>query len=78
MPLNIVDKGVSYTLERVTGPDDVRHYLESLGFVDNVELVVLSEVNGNFVVSLKGSRIAIGKELAKRIIVGWYFYCLRF
>ena len=39
-------------------------------FVDNVELVVLSEVNGNFVVSLKGSRIAIGKELAKKIIVG--------
>ena len=33
MPLNIVENGVSYTIQKALGKEKARHHLESLGFV---------------------------------------------
>ena len=46
-----------------------RHYLESLGFVQGTQVTILSELHGYYVVMVKGSKIGLDKELAKKIIV---------
>ncbi len=69
MPINLADKGVKYTIQRIAGKDEVRHHLASLGFVPGEEVIVVSEVNGNYVIALKDTRIGVGRELAKMIIV---------
>ena len=66
MPINLADKGVKYIIQRIAGKDDVRHHLASLGFVPGEEVIV---VNGNYVIALKDTRIGVGRELAKMIIV---------
>ncbi|MEJ8751881.1 FeoA family protein [Lagierella sp. ICN-221743] len=49
--------------------DNDRH-LSNLGFVEGAKIMVVSEQGGNLIVKVKGSRVAIGKDIAKKIIVG--------
>ncbi|MEG1316117.1 MAG: FeoA family protein, partial [Oscillospiraceae bacterium] len=49
--------------------DEVRRHLAELGFVAGGEVTVVSEAYGNMILSLKGSRIALDKTMANRIII---------
>lgn len=40
-----------------------------MGFVIGGTVELISEVNGNFIVAVKGARIGLGREYLKRIIV---------
>ena len=44
-------------------------FLEKLGFVVGGEVTVISEIAGNMIVNVKDSRVAIGKDMANRIMV---------
>lgn len=69
MPLNLVEKGKTYTIQRIAGDLDDVHRLEGMGFVPGTEVCVISEINGNFLIVVKGARIGLGREYVKRIIV---------
>ena len=69
MPLNLTDKNKKYTILRIAGNEREARRLESLGFVPGSEITILSVIDGNFLVSVKGTRIGIGCEYAKRILV---------
>lgn len=69
MPLNLADMNKTYTILRITGNDQIVRHIAELGFIPGEEITVLSMVNGDFVVAVKDSRVAIGRELAKRIII---------
>ena len=43
--------------------------LSSMGFVDESEIMVITENSGNLIVNVKECRVAIGKEIAQKIIV---------
>lgn len=43
--------------------------LENLGFVAGSDVTVISEINGNIIVNVKDSRVAIGKDMANKILV---------
>lgn len=47
----------------------VRSFLEKLGFVVGTEVTVISEIAGNMIVNVKGARVAIGKDMANKIMV---------
>ena len=47
----------------------VKRHLETLGFVAGGEVRVISQLNGNLIVSIKDSRVAISKEMANKIMV---------
>lgn len=47
----------------------VKH-LNNLGFIEGSTIRVVSESAGNLIVSVKGSRVAIGKEIAAAFMVG--------
>ncbi len=69
MPLSLADPGRPYVILRVGGNEETRLFLGKLGFVPGTEITVISEVNGNTIVSIKDTRVALGREQAKKIFV---------
>lgn len=68
-PLIFLQNGEQGTIRRVSGSEDVRHHLANLGFVEGGEVTVISRINGSLIVNVKGSRVAINEDMAKRIMV---------
>lgn len=69
MPLSMVKAGEANTIKKVGGKEETRRFLENLGFVTGGVVTVVSEIDGNMIVNVKDSRVAIGKDMANRIIV---------
>lgn len=70
MPLSMVNAGETNIIRRVGGKGETRKFLENLGFVEGGTVSVVSETGGNMIVNVKDSRVAIGKEMANKIMVG--------
>jgi ferrous iron transport protein A len=69
MPLALVKPGEANSIKRIGGRDNTKKRLETLGFVVGGVVSVVSEINGNLIVNVKDSRIAISREMANKIIV---------
>jgi ferrous iron transport protein A len=69
MPLTMAREGETNVIKKVGGKEDTRKFLENLGFVAGGDVTVISEINGNLIVNVKESIIAIGKEMANKIMV---------
>lgn len=69
MPLTMANEGEQNIIKKISGKEEIRKFLESLGFVVGGVVTVISETGGNVIVNIKDSRIAIGKDMANRIIV---------
>ena len=65
MPLTMVKTGEANTIKK----EETRKFLENLGFVTGGEVTVVSEIGGNMIVNVKDSRVAIGKDMANKIMV---------
>ena len=66
MPLTMAAANEINYIKKVGGNSEVKRHLETLGFV---EVRVISQLNGNLIVSIKDSRVAISKEMANKIMV---------
>ncbi|MDE7271153.1 MAG: ferrous iron transport protein A [Acetatifactor sp.] len=69
MPLAMVSAGEPCIIKKIGGKEEVRLFLESLGFVVGGEVTVVSGIGGNLIVNVKDSRVAIGRDMATRIMV---------
>lgn len=69
MPLTFAKEGESNSIKKVGGREETRKFLENLGFVTGAAVTVISMAGGNMIVNIKDSRIAIGKDMASRIMV---------
>ncbi len=69
MPLTMVNVGEKNTIKRVGGKEDTKKFLENLGFVTGGTVTVVSAIDGNVIVNVKDSRVAIGKDMANKIMV---------
>ncbi|MCQ4727237.1 ferrous iron transport protein A [Anaerotignum faecicola] len=69
MPLTMLSSGQSETIKRITGKDETKKFLESLGFVVGGNISVISESGGNLIVNVKDTRVAISKVMANRVMV---------
>ena len=67
--MSMAAAGEKLIIRKITGDDKVRQHLAELGFVVDEELTIVSSSNGNLIVKVKDSRIAIGFDLANRILV---------
>ena len=70
MPLTMVGIGKESIIQRVGGREETRRFLENLGFVVGAIVTVISEIGGNLIVNVKDTRVAIGKDMANKIMVG--------
>ena len=69
MPLTMLETGREMQIRKIGGKDETRRFLESLGFVIGGFITVVSEINGNLIVKVKDSRVAISKEMARKIMI---------
>ena len=69
MPLSMIGEGETATISRVGGKEETRRFLENLGFVVGAIVTVVSKTGGNVIVNIKESRVAIGKDMATKIMV---------
>lgn len=69
MPLSMAKAGEPMEIKKIGGKEEIRKFLENLGFVTGGMVTVISESGGNLIVNIKESRVAIGKDMAARIMV---------
>lgn len=69
MPLTMANTGEINIIRKVGGKDDVRRFLESLGFVTGAQVAVVSKNGGNVIVNIKESRVAVSQEMANKIMI---------
>jgi ferrous iron transport protein A len=69
MPLTMVPAGEENVIKKVGGKEETRLFLEKLGFVVGGVVTVVSAAGGNMIVNVKESRVAIGRDMANKIMV---------
>ena len=61
-------KGRTYLVKKVNLEGNIERRLEMLGMTDQVKLMVLNKKNqGAVIIKVRGTRFAIGKEIADAI-----------
>jgi ferrous iron transport protein A len=61
MPLTMLNIGETGEIKRIGGNEETRRF--------GAEVSVVSAIGGNVIVNIKDSRVAINKDMAKRIMV---------
>lgn len=69
MPLSMAPEGKESVIRKIGGKEETRLFLEKLGFVAGGKVTVVSETSGNMIVNVKDSRVAIGKDMANKIMI---------
>lgn len=69
MPLTMAKVGESNIIKKVSGKEETKRFLENLGFVNGAFITVVSTIGGNLIVNIKNSRVAINKDMAKKIMI---------
>ena len=69
MPLTLAQAGQINTVKRIGGKEEVRRFLNSLGFIEGSEVMLVSQNQGNVIVKVKESRVAISEEMARKIMI---------
>jgi len=69
MPLTMAKNGEKNIIRKITGKDEVRQHLATLGFVVGESVTVVSEIGGNMILNIKDTRVALDKSMTNRIMV---------
>ena len=69
MVLSEVKSNGMYHVRTLDGPGDLTRHLEDMGFVPGEPVSVVSRIAGNIIVNVKGSRVALSRELARNIVI---------
>ena len=69
MPLTMAKTGEPLTIKKIGGKEDTSKFLDSLGFVAGGAVTVISDIQGSVIVNVKDSRVAIGKDMAMKVMV---------
>jgi len=69
LPLALADMGKESVIQRIGGSPEIKKHLEDLGFVVGGTVTVVNRLNGNLIVKVKESRIAINEDTARRIMI---------
>ena len=68
MPLSLVKEGEPGVIHKVGGREETRRFLE-LGFVTGGVVTVISQIGGSLIVNVRDARVAIGRDMANKILV---------
>jgi len=69
IPLSVIGDGNDGIIKKIGGKPEVRKHLENLGFIIGDNVTVITEQNGNIIVKVKETRVAISREMASKIYV---------
>ena len=69
MPINLSEPEKEVVIKKIGGSPEVRKHLETLGFTVGEKVSLVSILSGSVIIKVKESRIAVGEELARKIMV---------
>lgn len=69
LPLTFVKTGDLAKVIKVNGRDNVKKHLADLGFVDGTIVNVISSHDGDIILNVKDSRLAVTREMADKIMI---------
>ena len=69
LPLTFVKTGDYAKVIKVNGKDSVKKHLSDLGFVDGTIVNVISSHDGDIILNVKDSRLAVTKEMSDKIMI---------
>lgn len=69
IPISLSKVGDVGTVVRISGKEEVKKFLNGLGFTPGSRVSTVSTAGGNVIVDLMGSKIAIDRHMASKIMV---------
>ena len=69
LPLSLADADTPLTIRKISGTPAIRQHLENLGFTAGETVTLISNLGENVIVKVKESRVAIGADMARKIMV---------
>ena len=69
LPLTFVKTGDIVKVQKVLGNDESKKHLNDLGFVNGSVVNVISSHNGDIILNIKDSRLAVTKSMADKIMI---------
>lgn len=69
MPISLANPCENLTIKRLGGSDKMKLHLRNLGFIEGEPIMIVSKINQNVIVKIKGVSLAITYELANKIFV---------
>ncbi|SHI92663.1 ferrous iron transport protein A [Geosporobacter subterraneus DSM 17957] len=69
MPLTMLPIGKEAVVNKCVAKEATKKFLEGLGILPGTAISVLAEVNGDLIVCIKGSRVALNKGVAQQLFV---------
>ena len=67
IPISFAKAGDCGVIVRISGDAGTRKFLIDLGFTTGARVQAVSDVKGNKILSVRGSRIAVDSRMASRI-----------
>ena len=69
MPLSYAAPGEENVIRRIGGSPEVKKHLENLGFTVGGSVKIITALDGNVIVKVRETRVAINDEMARKIMV---------
>ena len=69
MPLSLAEQDKELTIKKLGGSPEIRQHLENLGFTVGGTVSLINILGESVIVKVKESRVAIGADMARRIMV---------
>jgi ferrous iron transport protein A len=69
MPLLFANPGEENIIKKIGGNPEIKRHLENLGFVVGGGVTIVTENNGNVIVNVKETRVAVSREMAQKIMI---------
>jgi len=69
MPLTMLPLGKEAFINACKAKDATKKFLEGLGIIPGASISVVSEMRGDLIVCVKGSRLALNKGIAQQLMV---------
>ena len=69
LPLTYANVNEMNVIRKVGGSLEIKKHLEDMGFVTGAVITVVSTINGNLIVNVKDSKVALDRSLAGKIMI---------
>lgn len=69
LPLSMAPTNKELIIVKINGRDEQKKLLANMGFVPDEPIKLISQYDGNVIVSIKNGRVAIAEKMARRIMI---------
>ena len=69
LPLNLAVQDEELVIKKIGGGGETRRHLENLGLVVGSPVTLVAVRNGNVIVKVKESRVALDGDMARKIMI---------